>query len=55
MKFAKSLVDMRPFRSKAEDQSEQSLHAKYRPLAIPGLLAAVALMSRKGDRPAGGR
>jgi hypothetical protein len=52
VKSLTSPVDHRPFRSKTEDASDQSLHTKYGPLAIPELVAAVAQMSPKGEQPA---
>jgi hypothetical protein len=53
LKPAKSPVDLRPFRSKADHASQQSLVAHYRRLAIPELVAALALMTGKNRRPAG--
>ncbi len=38
---AKSPIDRRPFRSKAEREREEALEAQYRSVAIPEVVAAL--------------
>jgi hypothetical protein len=40
---AKNPIDRRPFRSKADQQNETVLESKYRGVAIPSVIAALAL------------
>jgi hypothetical protein len=53
----KTPIDLRPFRSKAEDQNEQSLQSQYRTIAIPEVVAAVHASAKGGHRtrPESGR
>jgi hypothetical protein len=49
VKSAKSPVDLRPFRSKADSESDLKLERKYRKLAIPCLVAVVELAKTKAN------
>ena len=49
----KSPIDLRPFRSKAEHEREQSLESRYRNVAIPELVAVLVQMNKgRADRAA---
>ena len=49
----KSPIDLRPFRSKAEHEREQSLESRYRNVAIPELVAVLVQMNKgRVDRAA---
>jgi hypothetical protein len=47
---AKNPIDRRPFRSKADHQTETALENQYRGVAIPSVIAALEL--RKAATPA---
>jgi hypothetical protein len=46
---AKNPIDRRPFRSKAEQQTQTALETQYRGVAIPSVVAV--LVSRKPAQP----
>jgi hypothetical protein len=49
----KSPIDLRPFRSKADHEREQSLESRYRNVAIPELVAILVQMNKgRVDRAA---
>lgn len=49
MKRNKPFVELRPFRSRADDELEHSLEAKYRRIAIPELADIVQQQHQAGD------
>ena len=48
MKSNKEFVELRPFRSRADDALEHSLEAKYRQIAIPELAEIVQQQQQAG-------
>ena len=52
MKRHQHPVDLRPFRSKAERDREQTLVAHYRSLAIPDVVAAIQQVAETPPPPA---
>ncbi len=49
MKRNKEFVELRPFRSRADDALEHSLEAKYRRIAIPELAEIVQQQQQASD------
>ena len=47
MTQAKSPIDRRPFRSKAEREREEALEAQYRSVAIPEVVAALGRVKQE--------
>ena len=50
MKRNKEFVELRPFRSRADEALEQTLQAKYRRIAIPEL-AEIVQQQQQGSGP----